>query len=161
MTRRPDAPRAPRRSTIHQRVTAVLAGSLDVPALLQLPDLGRAAYWSSRRPAFRRTVPRVLADLLAFRTPRPGRVLNADELAAVTAPTLVAWGRRDRFATVENARAAVTRMPDATFHVVDGGHVPWLTDPAGVADLIQSPDVTTSNGGAPCRRPPDLTRLPP
>ncbi len=133
MTRRPDAPRAPRRSTIHQRVTAVLAGSLDVQALLQLPDLGRAAYWSSRRPAFRRTVPRVLADLLAFRTPRPGRVLNADELAAVTAP----------------------------LHVVDGGHVPWLTDPAGVADLIQSPDVTTSNGGAPCRRPPELTRLPP
>jgi pimeloyl-ACP methyl ester carboxylesterase len=81
----------------------------------------------------------VLADLLTFRTPRPRRVLSADELARVTVPTLVAWGRRERFATVDDARTAVTRMPDATLHVVDGGHVPWLTDPTGIAWLICDP----------------------
>lgn len=74
----------------------VLAASLDEPALRQSPDLGRAAYWSSRRPVFCRTVPRVLADLLSFRTPRPRRVLSTDEFGAVTVPSVVAWGRRER-----------------------------------------------------------------
>ena len=118
----------------------VLAGSLDEPALRQVPDLGRGAYWSSRRPVFRRTIPRVLADLLSFRTPRPRRVLSADELGAITVPTRVAWGRRERFTTVEDARA--TRMPDATLHIVYGGHVPWLTDPSGIARLVT--DATNS-----------------
>lgn len=43
-------------------------------------------------------------------------------LGAITAPTLVVHGRRDRFVPIENARVLARRIPGATLVELDSGH---------------------------------------
>ena len=60
----------------------------------------------------------------------------ASALAAIAAPTLIVWGARDPWWDDEVLEAYATRMPDAEVHRrPDGGHWPWLDDPA-VAELV-------------------------
>ncbi len=117
---------------------AGLARSLREPALHNYGELGTLAYWASRREAFRLSVPRILRELLRYRTPRPSRVLGSDELARVRQPTTVIWGRDESFAALGGARSAVDRMPSARLIEVQGGHTPWLLDPRATARLLDA-----------------------
>lgn len=54
----------------------------------------------------------------------------AGRLAAITAPTLVLWGRADRIVTPEYGRAFAAAIPGARFQVIErAGHLPQLERP--------------------------------
>jgi pimeloyl-ACP methyl ester carboxylesterase len=56
-----------------------------------------------------------------------------EEAKAITAPTLVLWGRHDPVIPLKLGRRVAELIPDARLVVFDSGHVPHTTDPAGVA----------------------------
>lgn len=58
-----------------------------------------------------------------------------DRLHRVNCPTFVGAGSYDDIAPVANARAIVERVPDATLHVYDGGHLFLVQDPAAWPEL--------------------------
>jgi pimeloyl-ACP methyl ester carboxylesterase len=68
---------------------------------------------------------------------RTGRLVPADILGRIAAPTLWLWGDADPFGSPEVGEAWARRMPTATFEVLEAsGHLPWLDDPAGHAKRI-------------------------
>jgi len=87
-----------------------------------------------------------------FRTMRDGtgRVLDLDQ---VKAPTLVAWGDRDRLLPMEHhAGRFRAEIPGGQFRVLRGlGHTPMWDDPAQIAELIAgfaSASAAAANGQA-------------
>lgn len=58
-----------------------------------------------------------------------------DRLPAMTAPTLVAAGRYDGIAPLDNGRRLAGRLPNATFREYDGGHMFFLQDRRALIDL--------------------------
>lgn len=73
-----------------------------------------------------------------FAGPRGQReVLEDGELAALHAPTLVVWGRRDAFFPPSHAERAAARIPRAMLHWIEhAGHSPNWEAPGAVADAI-------------------------
>ncbi|HEX5924991.1 MAG TPA: alpha/beta hydrolase [Baekduia sp.] len=61
-----------------------------------------------------------------------------EEAKAITAPTLVLWGRHDPVIPLKLGRRVAELVPDARLVVFDSGHVPHTTDPAGVAAELVS-----------------------
>jgi pimeloyl-ACP methyl ester carboxylesterase len=59
-----------------------------------------------------------------------------EEAKAITVPTLVLWGRRDPVIPLKLGRRVATTIPDAQLVVLNSGHVPHTTDPAGVAAAL-------------------------
>ncbi len=75
-------------------------------------------------------------SLLALMIARPARLRRT--MAAVTAPTLLLHGERDRLVPVRAARTAQAARPDWTLVVhPDAGHVPQIEDPAWVAGQLR------------------------
>jgi 3-oxoadipate enol-lactonase len=60
-----------------------------------------------------------------------------DRLGAITAPTLVAAGRFDGVAPVENAEAIASRIPGAELRIYEGGHVFFVQDPKALPEIIE------------------------
>jgi pimeloyl-ACP methyl ester carboxylesterase len=56
----------------------------------------------------------------------------------VNAPTLVAWGRRDRWVPVERGRRLSRELRRARFEVFDCGHSPPEEAPQAFADVVQA-----------------------
>jgi pimeloyl-ACP methyl ester carboxylesterase len=52
---------------------------------------------------------------------------------SIVAPTLLLWGRRDPVIPLRVGRRAAELIPHARLVVFDSGHVPYTTDPGGVA----------------------------
>ena len=59
-----------------------------------------------------------------------------DRLATITAPTLVAAGRRDGIAAVANSEALVSRLPRGELRVYEGGHLFLLQDRSAWSDIV-------------------------
>jgi 3-oxoadipate enol-lactonase len=59
-----------------------------------------------------------------------------DRLPSIACPTLVASGRYDGIAPVENGRAIASRIPAAEFRDYEGGHAFLLQDPAALPDVV-------------------------
>lgn len=129
---------------------AMLRGPSPRPAFQQLlaMGLGRAGAdatpvdlldvvrLSARRPGNARTVGSLMHAINGFRRPRPESVMDADELARVTVPTLLLWGTEDAYLAPGNARPWIERMPDATLHELPAGHAPYIEHPGTCAELI-------------------------
>jgi pimeloyl-ACP methyl ester carboxylesterase len=64
--------------------------------------------------------------------------VGGDALRALRLPILLIWGEREPLGSVENARALAEQMPDGRLHVPDGGHAPWLGEPAATAAAVLS-----------------------
>jgi 3-oxoadipate enol-lactonase len=60
-----------------------------------------------------------------------------DRLSRITAPTLVACGRYDGIAPLENGEAIAARIPGAELRVYEGGHVFMAQDPRAHFEIIQ------------------------
>ena len=60
-----------------------------------------------------------------------------DRLHRVTAPTLVASGRFDGIAPLENGEAIAERIPGAELRVYEGGHLFTMQDPRAHFDIIE------------------------
>jgi pimeloyl-ACP methyl ester carboxylesterase len=100
-------------------------GAVD-PWPRELVDCG---WYASLRPEFRRTAP-VLARAFASRWGvRAEARLTPAELAAIRVPVFALLGAEDVFLTPDAARASLGRIPGARWHVVPGGHAPWLNHP--------------------------------
>ncbi|MCW2994193.1 MAG: alpha/beta hydrolase fold protein [Conexibacter sp.] len=67
-----------------------------------------------------------------------------EEAKAITAPTLVLWGRRDPVIPLRLGRRVAATIPGARLVVFDSGHVPHTTDPAGVAAAL-APLIATAS----------------
>jgi 2-hydroxymuconate-semialdehyde hydrolase len=94
------------------------------------PELIRATYLGTRRPAFARTVSTYLREQFRGARAKPQRyVLQDDELARIRQPVLVLWGEHDdRYQPVAEGKQRTALMPNASFERVPGGHEPWLDD---------------------------------
>ena len=60
-----------------------------------------------------------------------------DRLHGVTCPTFVGSGRFDDIAPLANGRAIADRIPDATLHIYEGGHMFMAQDPAAWPQIIE------------------------
>jgi len=60
-------------------------------------------------------------------------------LGSVPVRTLFLWGENDGFGGESVARGVVQAMPKAELTLVpDGGHLPWIDDPRGVAQRVHA-----------------------
>lgn len=91
------------------------------------PELADLLLATERLPGFRHTFLSTLGALLRLRGNRPEMRLTAAHLGRIPHPTLLFWGEGDPFGAVEVGERMARVMPDATLHVVGGGHAPWLT----------------------------------
>lgn len=61
-----------------------------------------------------------------------------DNLAAISAPTLIVWGQQDRILPVEHAYVAEERIPNSRLHILDAcGHLPQLEHPEEFNAVVQ------------------------
>ena len=85
------------------------------------------------RPMMRPGAVVAAAELLGSRVPG-GAV---EQVGRVRAPTLVVWGREDRWIPVDHARRFAEAIPGAEVAILDGcGHVPQEERPEETAALI-------------------------
>ncbi len=71
-----------------------------------------------------------------LRGPRPQVELTEAQLTRITQPVQLIWGDRDPFGPPAVGARAAQIIPNAEFHVVSGGHAPWVDQPAQVASLV-------------------------
>ncbi len=67
----------------------------------------------------------------------PALEFTPDELRDIDVPALLCWGTNDPFGGVEIGRAGSVHFPEATFHEVATGHLPWLDDPESCGELLR------------------------
>ncbi len=58
------------------------------------------------------------------------------EAPSITAPTLIAWGRRDPVIPLSQGRRAAASIPGAELAIFDAGHSPQVSDPAAFAERL-------------------------
>lgn len=69
--------------------------------------------------------------------------------ASITAPTLVAWGKRDPVIPLKVGRKVAATIPGAQLEVFDTGHSPQVSDPQGfAATLVPFADAAFAAGAA-------------
>jgi pimeloyl-ACP methyl ester carboxylesterase len=107
------------------------------------PDAGAGGRSSAREPATSHEAKarlRVMWTLGAsgkFLWPIPDKGLKK-RIHRVKAPTLLVWGKDDRFVPAVYADEFARRLPGARLEVVDGaGHAPQLEQPDAVARLVR------------------------
>ena len=89
---------------------------------------------------------RALSELWAsFASPEHDLRARAGDIAA---PTLLLWGRRDPVIPLRIARRAHELIAGSRLVVLDAGHVPHTTDPAGVAEAIRELTASLAGGSA-------------
>lgn len=99
------------------------------PELLLIAPLCYAQPWAAPRWA------ETMATMGSAERFRPFRIL--ERLEALTAPTLVVWGRQDKGGSLESATAAVKRMPNARLVTFDAcGHYPMIEHPQEYNRLV-------------------------
>lgn len=80
----------------------------------QLAELHGEPYW--------RTLPAMYVEIQEALVEAGGVLITDEELAAITAPTLVMHGKRDRIVPVEYAQTLHLKIPNARLHLFDTGH---------------------------------------
>jgi pimeloyl-ACP methyl ester carboxylesterase len=80
-----------------------------------------------------------LRTLIGWRGPRLGLTFEPAEIAAIRQPLLYVYGTADWDGTIDVAERVAALLPRAEVRIVqDGGHVPWLDDPAGIGRDVRS-----------------------
>ncbi|WP_062202687.1 alpha/beta fold hydrolase [Demequina salsinemoris] len=80
---------------------------------------------------------RLLNRAASWRGPRPEWAAGPQTLSSVAAPTLWVVGGSDPFVPTGGVAALADAMPRASVHErVGEGHLPWIDDPSGHAELI-------------------------
>lgn len=101
-----------------------------------VPELANLILATERLPYFRDTFLSMLNALLTPRGSRPEMRLTADQLRQISQPTFIVWGDSDPFGTPEVGRKMVNLLPDASLHIVNAGHAPWLTRSEEIGPLV-------------------------
>ncbi|MPZ73084.1 MAG: alpha/beta fold hydrolase [Nitriliruptorales bacterium] len=71
-----------------------------------------------------------------LRGARPEVALTSEQLAGLTQPVQLIWGAKDTFGPPEVGRRAAEIIPRAEFHVVPGGHGPWVNQSERVGSIV-------------------------
>lgn len=79
----------------------------------------------------------LLQSVVRIRGAVPAVALTPEDLRNVAVPVLLVWGSGDTFGSVEQGRRGAKYIPDAAFHEVGVGHLPWLDEPAVCGELIR------------------------
>jgi pimeloyl-ACP methyl ester carboxylesterase len=67
-----------------------------------------------------------------------GRLDRRDDLAAISCPTLLLWGREDAFAEIQHGTTMAGRIPRSRLLALDDcGHLPTLEQPAAVTAAVR------------------------
>ena len=67
---------------------------------------------------------------------RKNMKIRAEELAQLSMPTLMLWGRRDPLGGADVARAACEAIPNCVLEMLPAGHGPWLGYADKTATLV-------------------------
>jgi len=102
------------------------------------PEISEIGYLTTQRPEFAPSVASLFRGMMTPFAARAGVALTARELAHLAVPTLIVWGSDDAILTPARGRASAEAMPDVTILEVDGGHAPWLNEPARVGDAVSA-----------------------
>jgi pimeloyl-ACP methyl ester carboxylesterase len=86
------------------------------------PDLWKL-HWSLMTPKHKEIAVSLIASLKENRGWFPH---FRKYLSEHRPPTLIAWGPQDHYMPEKSARAYLRDLPDAEFHLLDGGH--WLLE---------------------------------
>jgi 2-hydroxy-6-oxonona-2,4-dienedioate hydrolase len=89
-------------------------------------------------PGYVRAYQSLLNGSLRLRGVRPGQGLDHEQLRHLRRPVLLIVGRKDPFTSPEAARRSPAAFRQAQFVHTDGGHLPWLDDPALCASELSS-----------------------
>lgn len=100
------------------------------------PEIADVLLATERLAGCREVFQPTLHTLLRLRGPRPQMVLNADDLARIRQPTQLIWGKTDPFGTPTQGKRIAAALSNGVFHLVDGGHAPWLNNPDRVCQLV-------------------------
>ncbi len=89
------------------------------------------------RPYFARDFHALISHCIDEQGAVPGAGISLEDIAALPQPTLVIWGERDTYGSVEQGRHVAEQMRNARFEVVpNAGHIPWLDNPELTAGWI-------------------------
>lgn len=91
-----------------------------------LPELPQLLVEVEKLPAYEAAFGGILHALVRLRGARPEMALTAEQLARLTQPVRVIWGEDDPFGSAAIGRRAAEIIPEAEFHLVPGGHAPWV-----------------------------------
>jgi pimeloyl-ACP methyl ester carboxylesterase len=104
----------------------------------RLPEeLTEVWYRMNDLPHYKQTWVGILQGVLRLRGANPEAAFTTDDLEAITSPVQLIWGSQDPFGSVEAGRRGAEHFPDAQFHEVGVGHLPWLDEPGTCAELIR------------------------
>jgi pimeloyl-ACP methyl ester carboxylesterase len=102
-----------------------------------VPELADLLLATEKLPQFESTFLPTLHTLLRLRGPRPELALTADQLARITQPVKLIWGHDDPFGPQAAGERAAAMMPNAEFHLVGGGHAPWVTRAGRIGPIVK------------------------
>jgi pimeloyl-ACP methyl ester carboxylesterase len=103
--------------------TALAGAGVDMSAHPEIRDL---VVELERLPHFPTAWLNLMHTVLRPTGPRRDVALTDEQLAAVTQPVQLLWGKDDPFGSVTAGEHAARTILDAEFHVLPGGHAPWL-----------------------------------
>lgn len=104
-------------------------------ALFREPEVRQVMVEGEKLPGYEDSFIGLLHACLRLRGTRPQLVLTAEQLRQVGRPVQFIWADDDPFGSVEVGRRAAAIVPHAEFHVVTGGHAPWVNHPRDVGRL--------------------------
>jgi pimeloyl-ACP methyl ester carboxylesterase len=90
------------------------------------PEIAQLVLATERLDHFEETFLATLHQLIRLRGNRRELALTADQLAPITAPTLLVFANDDPMGAAPIGLRMADTMIDAELHLVDGGHAPWL-----------------------------------
>jgi pimeloyl-ACP methyl ester carboxylesterase len=87
-------------------------------------------------PGYAAAYQSLLNGILRLRGARPGMCLDRDQLRNISQPVLLVVGRKDPFTKPAITSRAPAAFVQARLVSTDGGHLPWLDDPALCASAL-------------------------
>jgi pimeloyl-ACP methyl ester carboxylesterase len=106
--------------------------------LHQEPEVRQVMVESEKLPGADTSFLSLLHACLRLRGARPEVALTAEQLSLLRQPVQLIWADDDPFGRVEVGQQAAEIIPDAEFHIVPGGHAPWVNAPKQVGRLARS-----------------------
>lgn len=104
----------------------------------RLPDeFAEMGYRMENLPHFKETWASLLQTGLTLWGADSDAAFTPGDLRNVSAPVCLLWGSNDPFGSVETGRAGAKHFPDADFHEVGTGHLPWLDAPEQCGEIIR------------------------
>lgn len=119
------------------RQAQMVYGSMNEREVLKKdPALEAAIVSTDRLPRYRPALRSLMRSIVTPFGTRRGIPLTAEQLRGIRQPVQLIWGKEDPIGPVEAGKRAADLIPDATFAVVPGGHLPWLDAPDQVSEII-------------------------